>query len=369
MRIPILATTIIGLTVCFAATRSDGSRRDDGRAWSVFSWYRPEWQLNKILADLAKAQGLDPEDYRKYRWPNGAFSLFTEDCMGIGVSSDPSYIRAVSLGDKREDDYVVAVQTVTALGIPGTSAQQLVLLTSDGKILDRVQCDINSRYGETKTEIFPQPDSDGASIVIHFIGMPTKLNPHGPRSSWVRNSCPYWHRIIFHGKWWMFHMDDKESKNAASQWHVQGLCRVAITNQRFKVLFPTLEMLDLSKTSPLKVTYWLGATMKRHLVVDDPAEIAGLLAAIKIEGREQHYPEPQETGGPNSLAARVDFPMTGGGFRRMTFESDRVLKDARGGKFHLSNTAFFEALSKTVSKPEGKAVSLLTGAENVRDTK
>ncbi len=346
-----------------------GRNRDDGRVRSVFPWYSPEWKINKVLADLAKAQGLDPEDYRRFRMPYGGVWGFTEDAFWWGDSPDPSYIRTVYLGHEREDTYAVAVQTVAVVCAPGVSGQQIVLLTLDGKILDRVQCYITSGYGEVKTEVFPGPDLDGARIVINFFGMPR--NPGEQRSKWIRYSCPCESRIIFHDKWWAFQMNTKDAKDVNSPWHIQGLCRIAIADHKFKVLFPKLEMTDLSKTTSLRVTYWVGGE-RRQIILDHPKEVSRLVSMIKVKGRKQRYPEPEEpehfiNPSLNRRGAWVEFFIGAGDLRKMAFTSDRKLVDARGGELHLGNDAFFKALSDAASKTEGKRVNLLETVSWSRD--
>ena len=54
--------------------------------------------------------------------------------------------------------YAVAVQTLQPMGVPGISADQIVLLSKEGKILGRLQCEINSGDGTVETRILQKRD-------------------------------------------------------------------------------------------------------------------------------------------------------------------------------------------------------------------
>ena len=71
----------------------------------------------------------------------------------------------MTVGDK---EYAVAVQTLQPMGVPGISADQIVLLSKEGKILGRLRCEINSGDGTVKTRILQKRDEDGARIVVEF---------------------------------------------------------------------------------------------------------------------------------------------------------------------------------------------------------
>jgi hypothetical protein len=176
--------------------------------------------LNETLAELAKRQGLAPDKFLTYRGSDAGGSF----PAGVGLY-------AVTAG---REPYVVAVQMMPGVSIPGVSAQQLVLLTPDGKILDQVQCDINSRDGEVVSEFLPKPDADGAQIVMRFLG--AEISPG------KRNLSNNYYNIIFHGQFWKFG-GGSDSK---------GLCRVGIANDKFTVLFPKLRMPDVKNAKALK---------------------------------------------------------------------------------------------------------------------
>src|ERR1051326_4402670 len=128
--------------------------------------------LFQALETLAQTQGKDPKDYIEFR-RDGSFSVLSH---GYGVR-----VKVEQKG------YVVVILSSAIFSVPGTSLQQLILLSEDGLILDKLTCDINSRYGETRTQIKQEPDSDGAQIVIVF-------EPNRSSSGWHN-----WHAINYAG--------------------------------------------------------------------------------------------------------------------------------------------------------------------------
>jgi hypothetical protein len=171
--------------------------------------------------------------------------------------------------------------------------------------------------------------------------------------------CHYWHTIEYRGKTWTFWTTEREA-NEHSQWIVKGLCRLGIADDKFTVIFPKLEMPDLSKTKSLTVDYVVQGARK-HLAVNDPKQVSDILSTIAIKSRSQRYPEPTEkdsiTG--NHSETSVEFFLPDGDTRKMAFIKNNVLSDARGGVIQLSSDAFFQALSKAVTKAEGRPVQLL----------
>lgn len=200
----------LALSLCVVALGGDGpdnpsvkallespGRRDDDLKQPFFA----------ALAKLARDQGLEPEDYISYRSEN-AFSRIVEG-------------RAVSV-----DRYVVAIVHAEDISLPGVEAQQLVLLDSRGRILDKIACGINSRYGTTKVEATDKAE-DGARLVIRFV--PHKYN----KSSWHN-----WHTITRGGR---DHTYREPESGKPNEWDREGLCRVAIKSGKFAVVYPDLE--------------------------------------------------------------------------------------------------------------------------------
>jgi len=214
--------TLSALAICvwIALSRSDAGddaqKKPEPLGKPEFKWHVPQRPLSDILGELAKASGQDPEDYRRYRRKAGA-----------GEFSKKGSVTGIKAGSKT---YAIAVQTVEPIGVPDISAQQVVLLTPEGKILDRVQCEINSRYGRTKTEILAKPDADGGQIVIRFVG---GRFPTGEQNWWHG-----WHTIVYHGKARTFH--EKET-GKPDIWDEKGLCRIKVVNDKLRILFPDLQ--------------------------------------------------------------------------------------------------------------------------------
>ena len=45
----------------------------------------------------------------------------------------------------------------------------ITLVTPQGKIVDRIECQINPRYGELKVVVWPEPNREGATIAIRLV--------------------------------------------------------------------------------------------------------------------------------------------------------------------------------------------------------
>ncbi len=165
------------------------------------------------LAVLAKSHNKRPDDYLAYRG-EGSFSVL-------------KYGEAVQLKSNGKL-YVVAIlgSSRSVVAIPGVSAQQLVLISQEGDLLDKLGCGINSRYGLIRTEVRVPPASDGAQLVLVF-------RPHYDSSGWHN-----YHDITYGGKTFRFREEQSEQP---SVWDRKGLCRVKVEQGTFRVLFPELK--------------------------------------------------------------------------------------------------------------------------------
>ena len=172
----------------------------------------------QALASLAVAQNLSPEDFTAFR-TQGGFAIFSGGTFSRLIKSEDS-------------THILVVQTVEAMSIPGTSAVQLVLLSSRGKILDRLQCHMNSRYGKIMPLILDKPTPDRASIVLKFKG---HTWPSGT------NWCHNWHTIAHQGTGETYRDREAEGKN---EWDEKGLARIGIALDRFDILFPEKTIKD-----------------------------------------------------------------------------------------------------------------------------
>jgi hypothetical protein len=100
------------------------------------------------LADLAEAQGLDPYDYLRDR-SYGRLARFNRG-------------RAVELPSGGRTFVVVILEIKSPIS-PGGNVEQLVLLDTSGRILDKFAC---AHPGSLSTEVRNPPDADGAQLVI-----------------------------------------------------------------------------------------------------------------------------------------------------------------------------------------------------------
>lgn len=173
-------------------------------------WFDLDKQpIFKALAELAKAQGQDPTNFTRFRC-KGGFAIF----------SGGAYSRKIKSGD---GEYVIVVETVESMSIPGTSAQQLVLLDKSAKILDRFQCHINSRYGKIMPHVQDQPETDGTQICLRFDG--------------GGNYWHNWHTII-HGDVEKTFRDWNETE--PNEWDRNGLVRIAVSGGQFRIIWPDM---------------------------------------------------------------------------------------------------------------------------------
>jgi hypothetical protein len=160
------------------------------------------------LDAVARKNGLALKDYVPSRWDNEGYALW--------------------LGD-----YVVVVLRGWTHTIPGHDTQTHLLLDRGGRPLDRLSCSINSRLthmeeGVFRTEAFRRPEADGARLVVRFIP-----NDGGkPSGHWS-------HSITCGGKEDWFGWDDCGRRGAPLDWSL-GLCRLAVRDGKFDVLFPRL---------------------------------------------------------------------------------------------------------------------------------
>lgn len=168
-----------------------------------------EAPLFHALTNLAKSQGKSPDEYTTFRRDDGTFSILTE-----------GRTNALRSGQK---NYVLVILGAPRMGVPGISAQQLILLNEGGQILDKVSCDINSRYGEVITEVREDEAPDGAQVIMVF-------KPNNHSSGWHN-----WHAITYGGSastYW------ESEKDLPSIWNKQGLCRIKVEDDRFVIVFP-----------------------------------------------------------------------------------------------------------------------------------
>jgi hypothetical protein len=130
---------------------------------------------------------------------------------------------------------VVAVLREAFVCIPGSDTQYLLLLGHDGRQLDRLSCEVNSRLthmhsGVFRTEVPWPAEKDGAEFILRYVP------EQGDRiaGNWA-------HEIRHGGRMYKFSWDQAEpSAVPSTRWEKEGLCRVAVREGKFVVLFPRL---------------------------------------------------------------------------------------------------------------------------------
>ena len=127
-------------------------------------------------------------------------------------------------------DYVIILLKAWTHTIPGSDVQSAILLDNQGKCLDYLACEINSRLtrmhsGQLNAVIADKPESDGAQLMIRLDGQSARGN--------------FAHNIYHRGNKSNFYWGEGDlPENQATKWDNKGLCRVAIKAGQFKVLFP-----------------------------------------------------------------------------------------------------------------------------------
>ncbi len=171
------------------------------------------------LASLARKHGANESEYVP---------------VGI-VRVDEGFAAAVGAGR------VVVVLRGGSGFIPGEDTQYLLLLDQDGHLLDRLSCSISNRLtrmfvesGDFRSEVPEAPAPDGAHLVLRYV--PEKGG--SVSGNWS-------HEITHRGKTYHFHWDQGRPGTVPSaDWAEKGLCRVAVREGTFAVLFPDLRQVD-----------------------------------------------------------------------------------------------------------------------------
>lgn len=183
-----------------------GPAKEDGEQHSVFF---------KSLSALARPQGFD-----------------------LDRNVDEGYAVRVRSGQQR---YVVAVLWGWGHYIPSWDTQYLLLFSPDGELLDTLSCSINCRLtrvfikeisGTFRTDVLDADDD--ARLVLRYVPEPGGRIA-GNFSHWVnhqgRSSAYPWEKGYGWGR-------ENEGFLRTADMEREGLCRVAIRDGRFSVLFP-----------------------------------------------------------------------------------------------------------------------------------
>jgi hypothetical protein len=203
----LLLASLVGLSSCAAPQQeADRAHLDIIIRASKSKGYRGENQpIFQALAKLAESQGLDPKDFTAYR-VGGGFATFSRGAFSQRINNEGEAL-------------VLVVQTAKTMG---PSAVQLVLLSSRGVVLDRLQCHINGRHGTVYAKVFEPPENDGTYIAI-------RRHINGSHNS---------HTIVHAGVAETFRVQDKKERDDRDE---KELARVGIAGSRFDILFPRMK--------------------------------------------------------------------------------------------------------------------------------
>jgi hypothetical protein len=135
---------------------------------------------------------------------------------------------------ERVEDKIVLVAKNGFVPIPGSDSRRLILMDNKGWFLDKVACWIDSRLtrgwgrnGSFRVERCQAPQPDGAQFIFRY------LPPAGERVSGQQAHA------VTHGRKWQRFCWDRDIQ--ASEWEEKGLCRIAIGNNAFEVVWPPLD--------------------------------------------------------------------------------------------------------------------------------
>lgn len=127
-----------------------------------------------------------------------------------------------------QNPYVVVLLKSWTRTIPGSDVQTAVLLDAQGKYLDHLGCEINSRltrmhFGRLHTVIPDKPEADGAQLVIRLDGESARGN---------------FSHHVFHGggKADFYWGDEQLPLKQPTKYDTKGLCRIVIQRREIQGL-------------------------------------------------------------------------------------------------------------------------------------
>lgn len=125
--------------------------------------------------------------------------------------------------------YVVVVLRGSDLGMPGGRMVELVLIDRDGTILDTLACEVSSRFGEPDAGLVQ--DAEGRDRVVIRLKPRCLVAPDEGEEFRF-----YSHEVAHEGTIYRF----EDHLFPWVVWQEMGLCRVAIKDDRFLIVFPLL---------------------------------------------------------------------------------------------------------------------------------
>jgi hypothetical protein len=142
----------------------------------------------------------------------------------------------------------------------------MILLSHSGAFLDSLSCSIDQKQdssGIFKVEVLPNPESDGTRFVIRY-----------SRKPWPDD----WRHQIHYGKttYGNFCTRSFPRDFSFAEWEKRGLCRVAVRNGGFAILWPPL----VEKETSILPTVLLGTSLYLALIDLGNREIERLIAQL-----------------------------------------------------------------------------------------
>lgn len=212
------------------------------------------WLADGLLKHSSPLQSDQPEERKAFLDTLTTLSAANGKTVDLGdlrygnggYSSRESISRAhaeiISSGGK---DHIGVVLVYPGMSVPGTSAVKLILFDRDGKFLDELSCDMNSRYGEIKPEVRGAPDADGTQIVLWFLPI-YESKWHNYHEITHRGNTAY---FTDPGVGGITRLTSSE-KQQHEEWITSGLCRVKIDKDAFVVVFPSIDYSGKTQRQP-----------------------------------------------------------------------------------------------------------------------
>jgi hypothetical protein len=138
--------------------------------------------------------------------------------------------RAVPIRSDEVSYVIVLLKSWLGRSIPGCDVQTIILLDNQGKYLNQLDCEINSRLsrmhsGRFHTVIPDKLETDGAQLVIRLDNMSVRGH--------------FRHKIDHSGNTAIFYWGhDDIPQDHPTKWDTYGLCRIAVKADKLKILFP-----------------------------------------------------------------------------------------------------------------------------------
>jgi hypothetical protein len=320
------------------ACRAQAQEHPKARAPVKVDWSADGGELIRVLAELAREQGLNPEDYIGYRsfLPSGALGRYGRFATAR---------RAVSVQAHGGHAFLVVEEHPVA-EIPGIAAAQVVLLSPDGRILDRLQCDASSRrVSRVECQILKEPAGDGTQVVVRFA--------RGGFGEGDVNRYPGC-AIVLRGREYQF-VGGGQGGNERDPRRDGILCRATVSDGKFYVLVPRLEApeADLRSAELVRISYSAGGEVKM-LRITDRQQITALISSLDV-ARTSDLP-----GGWARETDTIEFINPHASLIRLAFTSPSELTRDHWGSIALRSTAFYDRICDLVSRAEGKSVQLET---------